>query len=182
MRLSQKILSAGQFGRQRLVLQDFRMHADHQHFFVIRTVENPDPPALRQATIGAPEKIMRQFRAARLLKTENLTSLRIQSGHDVFDGAVLAGRIHGLKNNEQRMASIRIKQSLARVHLFHMFFQHFFIVSFRLIKRSDLGRPLSQPDLFALFDQIFLRADFHVLIVNPDWAGSNGKSTSLFAV
>ncbi len=33
---------------------------------------------------------------------KDLASLGIDSGHDVLDGAIFAGRIHGLKNQQQR--------------------------------------------------------------------------------
>lgn len=57
-----------------------------------------DPTAFRQAAYGAPEKIMFQFFGARLLETEHLTALRIDPGHHVPDGPVLAGRVHSLKD------------------------------------------------------------------------------------
>ena len=40
---------------------------------------------------------MLQFLRARMLETDNLTALRINARHDVFDGPIFAGSIHGLK-------------------------------------------------------------------------------------
>jgi len=54
-----------------------RMHPDDQHFLVIGTIEDADPPAFRQMTGRAPEKIMFQLLGARLFETENLVALRI---------------------------------------------------------------------------------------------------------
>jgi hypothetical protein len=70
------------------------MHANDQHLLVIGTIEDADPPAFGKAARRAPEKIMFQFFGARLFETENLAALRIDPGHDVPDGAVLAGGVH----------------------------------------------------------------------------------------
>jgi hypothetical protein len=47
---------------------------------------------------------MFQFVGGGLLETENLAALRIDPGHDVPDGTVLAARVHPLKNQQQRIA------------------------------------------------------------------------------
>jgi hypothetical protein len=36
-----------------------------------------------------------------LLETEDLAALRVDTGHDMPDSAVLPARIHPLKNNQQ---------------------------------------------------------------------------------
>src|SRR5262249_9727581 len=51
----------------------------------------------------------------------DVASLRVDAGHDVFDGAIFAGGIHGLKNQEQRPAVLRVK-------FFLVFRQQFFAV------------------------------------------------------
>jgi hypothetical protein len=66
------------------------MHTNDQHFLVVGTIEDADPSAFRQAAGGAPKKIMFQFFGARLFETEHLTALRIDPGHHVPDGPVLA--------------------------------------------------------------------------------------------
>jgi hypothetical protein len=74
----------------------------------------PIRPAFRQMTVRAPEKIMFQFVGGRLFETENLAALRIDPGHDVPDGTVLAARVHPLKNQQQRIAVGGIVQLLQR--------------------------------------------------------------------
>jgi hypothetical protein len=69
------------------------------------------------STRGAPEKIVFQFVGAGLFETENLAALRIDSGHDVPDGAVLSGRVHPLKNQQQRIAVRRVVKLLQRAQL-----------------------------------------------------------------
>ena len=88
------------------------MHADDEHLLVVGTIEDADPPAFRQTAGRAPEKIVLQFLGARLFETENLTALRIDPGHDVPDGAVLAGGVHRLKNQQQRIAVGRVVKAL----------------------------------------------------------------------
>src|SRR5665213_3021560 len=83
-----------QLVRHSLALKNFRMDANDQHVLVIGTIENADSPAFRQMTARAPEQIMFEFVSGRLFETENLATLRIYPGHDVTDGAVLAGSIH----------------------------------------------------------------------------------------
>src|ERR1035437_7130452 len=71
---------------------------DDEHFFVVRTIEDADAAALGQTARSAPEEIMFQFFGAGLLEAEEFASLRIDPGHDVPDGAVLAGGVHALED------------------------------------------------------------------------------------
>ncbi len=89
------------FIRQALVEEQFRMHPDHQHFFVVGAIEDPYFAAFRKPAGGAPEKIMLQFLSARLFEAGNVAALRVDPGHDVGYGSVLARRIHPLKNQQQ---------------------------------------------------------------------------------
>jgi hypothetical protein len=74
------------------------MHSDDQHFLVVGAIEDAYLPTFGQPARRAPKKIMFQLVGARLLETYNLTALWIDPRHDVADGAVLAGRVHSLKN------------------------------------------------------------------------------------
>jgi hypothetical protein len=93
-------------------LQHPRHRVYDQNLLVIGPVENPDVSAARQASGGVPEKIMRQLLLARLLETMNLAPLRIDSAHYVPDGAIFAGAIHPLKNQEQPVLALGIQDSL----------------------------------------------------------------------
>ena len=57
-----------QLRRDLLLGEDLRMHARHQAFFVIGTIEDTDAAALRQRNHAAPEKIVIEFVGRRLLK------------------------------------------------------------------------------------------------------------------
>src|SRR5437868_6590079 len=84
------------FIRQAFAFENLRMHAQDQDFFVIGTVEDADASALGEGAGCASEEIMFEFLDAGMLETDDLATLRIDAGHDVLDGAVLAGGIHGL--------------------------------------------------------------------------------------
>jgi hypothetical protein len=83
-----------------------------------------------------------QFLGARLFETENLAALRIDPGHDVPDGAVLAGSVHPLKNQQQRIAVGRVVKLLQRAQFLNVFFQEFLILLLRLAKGLHDRRPL----------------------------------------
>ena len=118
------------------------MHPNHQHFLVIGTIEYADPPAFGQAARGAPEKIMFQFVGARLFEAENLAALRIDAGHHVPDGAILAASVHPLKNQQQRIAVGRVVKLLQRAQLLNVFLQEFLILLLRLAKGLHNRRPI----------------------------------------
>ena len=84
--------------RQPLAVQNFRMDSNDQRFLAIGTIEHADPAAFRQSARGAPQKIMVQFLGTGMGEAEHLASLGIDTGHDMADGAVLAGRVYCLKN------------------------------------------------------------------------------------
>ena len=77
-----------QFFRKPLTAENFRMHANYQHFLVIGTIEHTDPSALGKAARRSPEKIMFQFFGARLFETEYLATLRVYSRHYVPNRSV----------------------------------------------------------------------------------------------
>ena len=136
-----------QLFRQPLTAENFWIHPDHQHFLVIRTIENADPPAFRQMTVRAPEKIMLQFVGGRLFETENFAALWIDPGHDVPDGAVLSTGVHPLKDQQQRVAVGGIVKLLQHAQCFNVFFQELFISLLRFAKRLQSRRPFLEFDV-----------------------------------
>ncbi len=119
-----------------------------------------DPPAFRKHACGAPQKIVFQFVGARLFETENLAALRIDAGHDVPDGAVLAAGVHPLKNQQQRIAVGRVVKLLQRAELLNVFGQEFLILLLRLVNGLHNGRPFTEIDLFPGHPEI-LGIDLH---------------------
>jgi hypothetical protein len=49
---------------------------------------------------------------ARLLEAEDLTALRVDPRHHMLDDAVLAGGVHCLKDQQQRVAVVRVQHVL----------------------------------------------------------------------
>src|ERR1700689_1682488 len=110
-----------QLSRKPLTAENLRMHPNDEHLLIVRAIENADPPSFRQMAGGAPKKIVLQLLGARLLETENFAALRIDPGHDVPDGAVLAGSIDPLKNQQQRLAIVRVVKLLQRAQILNVF-------------------------------------------------------------
>ena len=125
------------------------MHANDEHFLVVGTIEDADPPAFRQPAGRAPQKIVLQFLGARLFEAEHLAALRIDPGHDVPDGAVLAGRVHPLKDQQQGVAARRVVKALQRAQRVNVFSQELVILLLRRVDRLHACRPLSEDDLFS---------------------------------
>ena len=88
------------------------MHAHHQHFLVMRAIENADAPALGDVLAGAPQKIVGDLLGAGRLVGVYLAALRIDAGHHVLDHAVLSRRIHALKHDQHGPSAMGIKTLL----------------------------------------------------------------------
>ena len=106
----------------------------------------PMRPAFGEAAGGAPEKIVFEFLDAGMFEAEDLAALRIDAGHDVLDGAVLAAGIHGLKNQEQRILVVSVEQALLLAQFLDVFGKLLVAVVIGFVKRLHLGRPLLEPD------------------------------------
>src|SRR5215469_15973996 len=92
-----------------LLCQKFRMYADHQRFLVIAPVENADVSAIRQGFHAAPEIIVIEVLGRRRLEGIDLAALGVDARQDVLDGAIFAGRVHGLKNQQYSPFVLRVK-------------------------------------------------------------------------
>jgi hypothetical protein len=90
------------------------MHADDERFLVVAAIENADAPAFRHAFHATPQVIVVEVFGGWRLEGEDFAALRVDPGHDVFDGAVLPCRIHGLKDEQHRPAILRVEHVLQR--------------------------------------------------------------------
>ena len=61
---------------------------------------------------AAPQEIVVQFFGRRRLERIHLAALRIDARHDVLDGAVLAGRVHRLEDQQHRPAVVGVESIL----------------------------------------------------------------------
>ena len=120
----------GFYTRQFVGQYNFGMHFGDKHVFIVRTVENSDSPSFGQATIDTPEIIVLQFLGRRLLERKYLASLRIDTGHDVFDCPVFSGCVHSLKNNKNRIAILGVEHALQFGKFLYVFSQLTFSILF----------------------------------------------------
>ena len=68
---------------------------------------------------------MVEFLGRRLLEAEHLAALWIHAGHDVTNGAVLAGGVHRLKNQQHRVGVAGVNEFLDLGELFAVLLQDF---------------------------------------------------------
>ena len=88
------------------------MDPHHQHLFVVGTVEDADVAAFGQLAIGPPQEVVAEFVLGWRLEAEDLAAFRVDARHHVLDGAVFAGRIHGLQDQQQGVGVRGIQQVL----------------------------------------------------------------------
>jgi hypothetical protein len=98
-----------------LGLEELRMHAGHHDFLVVRAVEDADPAALRARGVGPPEEVVVELVRVRRLEGVHVAALGIDAGHHVLAGAVLAGRVHALEDEEQGPAILSVQLLLQLV-------------------------------------------------------------------
>src|SRR5580700_4213334 len=96
-----------QWVRQLLRLQERGVDSHNQNFFVVGTIEDADLAALWDASVRPPQIIVIEFFGAWSLEGMNIATLRIYTGHDVFDHAVFAGGVHCLNHEQERPAILR---------------------------------------------------------------------------
>jgi hypothetical protein len=95
-----------------LLVEQGLMHADHQDLLVVGPVEDADAAALGQVFDASPEIIMVELLGRRLLERHHLATLRVDAGHHMLDGAILARRVHGLEDEEHGPAVLRVEPVL----------------------------------------------------------------------
>src|SRR5262249_12655674 len=74
--------------------------------------EDADPPALGQTFHAPPQEVVCQVFRRRGLEGVDLAALRVDAGHDVLDGTVLAGRVHRLEDEQHRPAVVGVEDVL----------------------------------------------------------------------
>ena len=87
----------------------------HQHLFIVRAVEDADAATFRQPERRPPQIIVAQLHGAGCLEGGDLAALRVEPRHDMLDGAVLAGCVHGLQHDEHGPARLGIETFLQAV-------------------------------------------------------------------
>ena len=125
------------------------MHAHDQHLLIVGAVEDADPAPLRKARVVRHRKSCSQFLGARMLEAEHLAALRVDAGHDVLDGAVLAGRIHGLEDQQHRVAVGRVQQAPGRRSVARCACEHALVFLLRVVDALDPRGPFLEVHFLA---------------------------------
>jgi len=94
------------------------MNAGDQNLLVIGAIEYADLPEFGQLAGRTSQKIVLQFLRAGMFEAGDAAALGIDTRHDMGDGSIFTGSIHGLKNHQKRKATGRIQQLLLRTQLF----------------------------------------------------------------
>ncbi len=128
------------------------MDADDEDLFVIGAIEDADAPPLGQACRRPPQEIVIEIGGAWMLEAEDLAALRVDAGHDVLDHAVLAGRVHRLKDQQQGVPVVRVEQILALGELPDVCLKQRPIFLLRSVERRDARGPLLQIEAPAFAD------------------------------
>src|SRR3954464_3986939 len=116
---------------QLLALEQLGMHADHEHVFVVRAVEDRDLPPCGQLQAVPPEKVVVELLRGGRPKTMHDDALRVDAAHDVPDGAVLAAGIECLKRNQQAVCVLRRESRLIVLEHFDALMEKGLAVPFR---------------------------------------------------
>ena len=83
------------------------MHPDDEHLLVVGAVEDADPAPPGQGALVPPEKVVVQLLGGGLFEGTDLHRLRVDTAHHVLDGAVLAGRVESLQDQEHAVRVLR---------------------------------------------------------------------------
>jgi hypothetical protein len=98
-----------------------------------------------------------------LFEAEDFTSLWIDPGHDVPNGAIFAGSVHALEDEQERMAVGCIVKLLQCAEILHVFFKQFVIVLLRCGQCRSSRRPLAQVEFLVWRHMVGLRIDHHFI-------------------
>ena len=90
------------------------MHPQSDHFLVVRAIEDADPAALgkRQPMTMQPTEL--DLLRGRSIEVGHPEALRIDTGRDALDRAVLAGRVHALEHEQEGTSILGVEQLLPR--------------------------------------------------------------------
>ena len=73
-----------------------------------------------------------------------MTALRVNAAHDVLDGPVLAGSVHRLKDEQQRLLVLSVQNILQFAHLCYILFKVFHRLFFIGIIAGEVGQMVCQ--------------------------------------
>jgi hypothetical protein len=128
--------------------------------FVVRAVEDADHASGRDCGVSAPEEVVTGLKRCGHLERGDIAALGVDAGEDVADGAVLAGGVHALENDEQGLLLAGVEDLLQLVELSAVLDEDCGSGLLRLVVAGVGARPFLQPDMGVRLDEIG-RLDFH---------------------
>jgi len=90
---------------------------------VVGAVEDVDHAARGNLGVGSPEEVVARFKRGRHFEGGDVAALGVDAGKDMADGAVFAGCIHTLKDDEQGLALVGVEDVLQVCKLLPVFDQ-----------------------------------------------------------
>ena len=88
------------------------VYPDDEHLFVVRPVEDPDLPPIRQPFLVAAQEILVELGRRRDLEALHPHALRVDAAHDVTDRPILARGIECLQDDEDAVGVLRSESRL----------------------------------------------------------------------
>ena len=86
--------------------------ADGEHVFVLAAVEDDDFAQRGDGLVDAPEVVVAQLQRGRFAEGGDMDALRVEPAEDMADGAVLAGGVHALQDDEQAVLFLGVEFNL----------------------------------------------------------------------
>ena len=163
-----------QLGGEFLLLEQCLMHADHQDLLIVGTVEDADTATLGQVLVATPEIIVVEVLGRWRLERHHLAALRIDAGHHMLDGAILASGVHRLEDEEHGPAVLRVEPVLQLGQGLHTALQALLgtWLVLRLQPCGIIGVDVLETKFVALGDAIGLRELAASLVISSSFMGS----------
>jgi hypothetical protein len=139
---------------------DELVDARGENVFVVGTVEDADHAARRDLGVDAPEEVVAGFEGGGHFEGGDVAALRINSGEDMADGAVFAGGVHALEDDEQGLGLAGVEEVLPVSELGAVFDQHRLGLLLRLEVAGVGGRYFREPNFGVRLDEM-RRLDLH---------------------
>jgi hypothetical protein len=146
---------------------DFGVDFADEDFLVVAAVEDAEAAAGGAGDDVAPEEVVVEFGGGGAFEGVGFDALGVHAGHDVFDGGVLAGGVHGLEDEEHAMAVLGIHFLLELVDLDAELGDQFLVVGVIAVEALDFG--------FGFFDaKVFAAGNAEVVEVEVEFHGGTG--------
>ncbi len=146
------------------VARDEFVDARGEDVFVVRAVEDADHAARRDLCVDAPEEVVAGLERRGDFEGSDVAALRVDAGEDVADGAVFAGGVHALEDDEQRFGLAGVEDILKISELGAVPGQERFggFIGFEVAGVG--GRYFGEPNLGVRLDEI-RRLDLHAAML-----------------